>query len=398
MRSELLPVTQFCDKIIVKRDVMKKIIILCLLIIGLYLPCAAELNQNMELSSETGIVEAISYEEVPGLQQGSSSLKQIADVKVISGKYKGTERSVDNMLTGNPAYDIPLKPGDKVILHVESRAGEVLSADDVDFFIADIKRDNTLLFVSGLFFLCLVLIGRKKGLYSLISIFATAALIFWILVPFILHGFSPVAASVFVCVISSIITIYLVGGFNAKSTSAIIGTVLSLIMAGILSMLVILFARLTGFAGEENMFLYSAHSNLNFKGILASSMMIAALGALMDTAVSIASTINEIYETDKGLSIRQLFNSGMNVGRDIIGTMSNTLILVYLGSSLPLVLLSSNIDLQKFFNLNQVATEISSALVGSIAILACVPLTAITASCMIKKRRSRADFNFERKG
>ena len=143
------------------------------------------------------------------------------------------------------------------------------------------------------------------------------------------------------------------------------------------------------------MFLYSAHYNLNFKGILASSMIIAALGALMDTAVSIASTINEIYETNKKLSIRQLFTSGMNVGRDIIGTMSNTLILVYLGSSLPLVLLSNNIDLQKFFNLNQVATEISSALVGSIAILACVPVTAIIAAYMIKNQKDKLEFDFD---
>ena len=117
----------------------------------------------------------------------------------------------------------------------------------------------------------------------------------------------------------------------------------------------------------------------------------------MDTAVSIASTINEIYLTDNNLSVKQLFKSGMNVGRDIIGTMSNTLILVYLGSSLPLVLLSSNIDMVKFFNLNQVATEILSAIVGSIAILACVPITAAISAFMIKKFgiRKPIDFNFE---
>ena len=112
--------------------------------------------------------------------------------------------------------------------------------------------------------------------------------------------------------------------------------------------------------------------------------MLAALGAVMDVGVSIASTINEIHETDNSLGIKDLFNSGMNVGRDIIGTMSNTLILVYLGGALPLVLLSNNIDLCKFFNLNQVATEISSALIGSIAILICVPMTAIISSYLIK--------------
>ena len=115
----------------------------------------------------------------------------------------------------------------------------------------------------------------------------------------------------------------------------------------------------------------------------------------MDTAVSIASTVNEIFETDKSLSVKQLFKSGMNVGRDIIGTMSNTLILVYLGSSLTLVLLSRNIDMNKFFNLNQVATEILSALTGSIAILFCVPITAIIAAYLIKKQQDKIKFNFD---
>ena len=116
----------------------------------------------------------------------------------------------------------------------------------------------------------------------------------------------------------------------------------------------------------------------------------------MDTGVSIASTINEIHDTDSSLGIRELFKSGMNVGRDVIGTMSNTLILVYLGSALPLVLLANNIDLNKFFNLNQVATEITSALVGSIAILACVPITAIISAYMMKKHKEKPQFDFEK--
>ena len=376
---------------------MKKLLLLLLLIFGLCLPVFADNTGELELPSASGVVESIQYEDVPNLQQGDNNVKQIVKIKVLSGKYKGTERYVDNMLTGNPAYDIPLKKGDKVVLHLEANTPEVLSSDDVDFFIADLKRDNTLIFIAGAFFILLVLIGGKKGAASLISIAATVALMFFVLMPLILHGFCPIASAVFTAILSSAITIYLVGGFNSKSSAAILGTVLSLIIAAGLSMGVIYYARLTGFAGEENMFLYSAHPNLNFTGILSASMIIAALGALMDTAVSIASTINEIYETDKTLSVKKLFVSGMNVGRDIIGTMSNTLILVYLGSSLSLVLLSSNIDLQKFFNLNQVATEISSALIGSIAILACVPLTAIITAFMIKKQKDKLEFDFENK-
>ena len=188
-----------------------------------------------------------------------------------------------------------------------------------------------------------------------------------------------------ICIASTAITMYLVGGFNAKSTSAIIGAVLSLTFAGILSFITMHTAHLTGFNSENSMFLYSAHPELDFIHLAISTMILATLGAVMDVAMSIASTINEIYEVDNTKSIKELFKSGMNVGRDIIGTMANTLILVYLGGSLPLVLLAGNIDLQKFINLNQVVTEIASALIGSIAIVICVPFTAIAASEMIKK-------------
>lgn len=364
---------------------MKKFLVTFALLIGLFIPAmSADEAAKPVLPSETGIVENIKYEDAAGLNQGDLTTKQVVTVKVTTGQFKGTERLIDNMLTGNPAYDINLSKGEKVVLHVEPVNDTVTTADDVDFFIADIKRDNQIYIFTGIFFILLLCIGKKKGATSIVSIISTMALIFFMLMPMILHGFCPIASTVLVGILSTIITVYLVGGLNSKSSAAIIGTSISLIFAGGLSMLAIYFAHLTGFAGEENMFLYTARPDLSFTGILSASMIIAALGALMDTAVSIASTVNEIYETDKSLTIKQLFTSGMNVGRDIIGTMSNTLILVYLGSSLPLVLLSNNIDMNKFFNLNQVATEILSAIIGSIAILFCVPITAIIAAYLIK--------------
>lgn len=372
---------------------MKKFIIISFLFLGIFTPALAE--NKAVLKSETGLVENIKYEDMESINQGEQTTKQEVTIKVLTGDFKGTERIIDNMLTGNPAYDINLSKGDKVILHLEPVSETVTSPDDINIYIADIQRNNQIWIFTSAFVILLLLIGRKKGLASIISIISTLALIFFMLMPMILSGFCPIASAVLVGILSTIITIYLVGGFNSKSSSAIIGTSISLIFAGGLSILAIYFAHLTGFAGEENMFLYTARPDLSFTGILSASMIIAALGALMDTAVSIASTINEIYETDKSLTINQLFKSGMNVGKDIIGTMSNTLILVYLGSSLPLVLLSNNIDMNKFFNLNQVATEILSALTGSIAILACVPITAIIAAYLIKKQKQKLEFNFK---
>lgn len=371
---------------------MKKIFLFVMLLFGLISPCLA--LETPDLPSEVGKVEKVTYEDVADGLQNENNVKQKVQIKVLTGQFKGTVQTLDNMLTGNPAYDISLNKGDKVVLHLEAKNTEVNSVDDVDFFIADVKRDYSLEAFAALFMILLVVIGRKKGVFSLVSIIATISLMFFVLVPLILHGVNPVVAAVVIGILSTIITIYLVGGFNSKSSAAIIGTGLSLIFAGGMSLAAIWMARLTGFAGEESMFLYSTRPDLSFKGILAASMIIAALGALMDTGVSIASSVNEIYETDKKLTVNQLFKSGMNIGKDIIGTMSNTLILVYLGSALPLVLLSNNIDLQKFFNLNQVATEILSALIGSISILACVPLTAIIAAYLIKRQKENVEFDF----
>jgi uncharacterized membrane protein len=241
----------------------------------------------------------------------------------------------------------------------------------------------------------LIFVGKRKGFLSLISIVITVLLILFMLVPLIRHGFSPIFVALLISLISTAVTMYLVGGFNKKSTAAVLGTVGSLIVAAIFSMLTIKFSHLTGFCCEETMFLYQADSSLNFKGILTASMMLATLGAVMDTGMSIASSINEFYIINPHLTPKELFFSGMNVGKDIIGTMANTLILVYMGGSLPLVLLSQNIDLQKFFNLNQVVTEISSAVIGSISLVVCVPITALIASKIVTLNKPLEDVSDE---
>lgn len=364
---------------------MKKFILILFLAVAIFLPA----NANDVLKSERGVIKSIEYIDSENISGGETNqVTQKVDVKILSGDFKGEEIQIDNMLTGNPAYDIMLSKGDKVVLHLEPNKEFVEDIDDVDFFISDIERVNTIYLFTAIFFALLIFIGRRKGVLSFAAILATVALIFFAMTPMILNGVSPIISGLIVCILSTVITVYLVSGFNMKSTSAVIGTVSSLMLASLLSILSIKLATLTGFAGEEPAFLYAVRPDLDFTGILACSMMLAALGAVMDVGVSIASTINEIHETDSNLSIKELFKSGMNVGRDIIGTMSNTLILVYLGSALPLVLLSSNIDLNKFFNLNQVATEITSALIGSIAILACVPITAIVSAYLIKTKHS----------
>lgn len=359
------------------------IFVIFLAIFTFVLPSNA-LNNEVNIPSAIGVVEKITKQNTDASLE---MINQLVEVKVLNGQFKDETRLIENNVGGNPYYDINLKQGDKVILHFEPKTDFVTDADDVEFYISDIKRDGGMLLLGGIFALFLVVIGGYKGLRSLISIVCTVLLIFGLMMPMILSGISPILATVLTGIIATAVTIYTVAGLNKKSTSAVIGTVASLVIAGFLAILTIKISHLTGYTGESNLFLHTARPDLNMQGILASAIILSALGALMDVGVSIASTINEIYLTDKTLTWQKLFKSGMNVGKDIIGTMSNTLILVYLGASLPLVLLSNGIDLQKFFNLNQVVTEISSALIGSIAILSCVPLTALVASLLVKDKQ-----------
>ena len=359
---------------------MKKILFILMMFFTFILSVHADdsIAQGKIYPSELGIVQNVNYIDLDDNPE-VAQVKQIAEIKIIRGADRGEIVVLDNVLTGNPYYDIKLKKGIKVILHVED------SGDGIEYSVEDVHRSGVLLWLSLIFCGLLIYVGRKKGFYSLISIAVTCILIYNFLCPLVLLGVNPVLGTILISILSTALTMYLVGGFNKKSTSAVLGCVLSLVFAGILSFVTVKAAYLNGFSSENTMFLFSAHPELDFISIVISTMMLATLGAVMDVAMSIASTINEIFLIDSTKSVKELFISGMNVGRDIIGTMANTLILVYLGGSLPLLLLASNIDLQKFINLNQVVTEIASALIGSCAIVICVPITAIVAANLVRK-------------
>jgi len=363
---------------------MKKIILLLTCFI-IFCTSSFAINNDNILKSETGYVKHIEYAD----DFDNANNKQLVDVVIKTGTFKGETVQIENVLTGNPYYDILLKKKDNVILHLEQ------ADDGVQFFISDIKRVQGLYFLLGIFVFLVIFVGRQKGFMSLLATGIIVCLVVWLLTPMILTGINPIFSTVLLCLLSAAVAVYFVGGLNVKSTSAVLGTILSLVFAAILSVMVIKISRLTGFCCEESVFLYSAHPELNFVGILTSAMLISTLGAVIDIAMSIASTVNEVFDLNNELSFQELFHSGMNVGKDIIGTMTNTLILVYLGGSLPLVLLAHNIDLTKFFNLNMVVTEIASALVGSIALVICVPLTAIITSYLLGFYKKEKDFEFD---
>jgi uncharacterized membrane protein len=189
--------------------------------------------------------------------------------------------------------------------------------------------------------------------------------------------------SVFICLAATATSILLIGGFTKKSLAAIMGTIGGVIVAGIAAQLVIWYAPLTGLSSEEAQILRGSvlvQKPPFYSGLLAAGMLIGALGVIMDVGISIASAVSEISKADAKMTMKELYDSGMNVGRDIMGTMTNTLILAYTGGALPLLLLATQMPSIKLVNLDLFATEVASALSGSLGLVFTIPLTAIVAA------------------
>jgi uncharacterized membrane protein len=201
-----------------------------------------------------------------------------------------------------------------------------------------------------------------------------------------LRGYNPVALTVLVAAVATMITIFIVAGFSYKSFAAILGTIGGLGVAGLAAMLAGKAAHLTGFGSEEAaMLLYIPQNvSLDIQGLLFAGIIIGALGAVMDVSMSVASAVEEVKKANPALGAADLFRSGLNVGRDVMGTMSNTLILAYTGSSVPLLLIfmAYRESLLKMINLDMIASEIVRALSGSLGMVLVVPLTAFIAGLL----------------
>ncbi len=312
--------------------------------------------------------------------------EQYVKLKITSGKYEDQVFEINNQLSGNVYYDIIVKAGDKVVILVEE--GE---DGNIDVFISDYMRQNYSIFLALLFILLIILIGRMRGLKAVITLSVTLLTIVKILLPAILKGMNPIPVTIALSIFITVFTLFVISGINAKSISAIIGTMGGVMIAGFLAYIIGSQVKLTGMSSEEAvMLLYIPQGiNFDFKGLLFSGIIMGALGAVMDIGMSIASSIEEIYKVDPSLSRKQLFSSGMNVGKDVMGTMTNTLILAYTGSSIPLLLLfmAYETSMIKILNLDIIATEVVRSLTGSIGLVVAIPITALVTSFLMKRNK-----------
>lgn len=333
---------------------------------------------------EKGIVlEAEEPHGEEGLYEGIKV--QRLKVKITSGKYKNQVFDIENHLSDNPVYDILPKKGDRVVVTIDEIDGEF------EVNISDFQRANYIIYLIIFFIIIILLIGKTKGLKAIISLLLIVLSIFYILLPQILKGADPIPISIFIAIGVTIITIFMVSGFNYKSLTAILGTSIGVIIAGLIAYYIGHKAYLTGLSSEEATMLMYIPQNIefNFKNLLFAGIILGALGAVMDVGMSIASSIEEVHMANPKLSTKELFKAGMNVGKDVMGTMTNTLILAYTGSSIPLLLLfmAYDIPLIEIMNLDLIATEAVRSLAGSIGLVLTIPVTAALGSILVKKSK-----------
>lgn len=296
---------------------------------------------------------------------------QVLEVHITRGQLTG--QTVKTEIQQAESIPMRYQIGDKVMVT------QTASADTQPFFvISDFVRRDSLLSLLLLFVLLVLAVSKWKGLFSLLAMGLSFVVIFSFTLPLIMAGWSPIIVSIITAASIIPISFYLSHGFNRKTHLAIIGTVLSLILTSFLAWFFVAKARLTGFSSEEAGFLSVEKEGLiNLKNLILAGIIVGSLGILDDVTVSQTSVVEQLKRSNPKLSSTELFKRAMVVGQDHIASMVNTLVLVYAGASLPLLLLfvESPHPFLEVINYEMVAEEIIKTLVGSIGLIFAAPVT-----------------------
>lgn len=325
-----------------------------------------------------------------------SSKRIMFDALIKSGPYKGdtveVSQDVDNMYAYQPR---DVKVGDEVLIsrpaYDYSMIEEDISEEEVEWVLIDHNRIGKIIVLVFAFLLLIVIIGRVKGLSTILSLIFTVLAIFMVYIPSILKGYNVYLMTVVVSVFVIFMSLIIINGWNKKTLCAIFGNVMGVAIAGVLAAIVSRVWGLTGVVEEEYVLLSQYETPIDLLSLVWGGVVIGALGAIMDVAMSIASAMNELNEEMRDKTFGRMLRSGMNIGRDAIGTMTNTLILAYIGGALATVLLlvAYNKNLYYLFNLEMIMAEILSAVVGSIGILAAVPATALFSAYVFNRDKKK---------
>lgn len=342
---------------------LSKLKILHLLVwafVASFLPVSADTEQ------EYGAVREVISSTDQVLGHGESIHRQILLVELSS---RNTIEVIHDIPLNLP-YQLKFKAGDKVILHQEDGIHHI-----------DSYRIDTIAYILiGVFVVLVCFIGGKQGVLAIVSLCVQGGLLFWVLIPSIKQGLPPVLISSIFCGVATLLTMLIISGFSKKALASSLGTLGGVVLAGILGIWAVYASHLTGLIEQETQSLFYQFPNISLPELIAAGVLIGALGATMDVSMSIASSLYEIQKNSPNKTFRELYDSGMNIGKDIMGTMVNTLILAYAGSAIVTIILISELNISYLLNTELLMKEIILAFVGSIGLILTIPFTAAISS------------------
>ena len=315
--------------------------------------------------------------------------KQNLELKIISGERKDEIVSVNNFI--GRVDNKPAKVGTKYIIS---------SYDNfITTVIVNYSRETAIYTLVFIFMLIVIFIGGLKGIKSIFSLAVTMVCVIFLFIPLIIRGINPIIASIVIVILSTGVTMLSLNGFSKKTVVACLSCILCTAIAGVLAYLFGVITNISSFNTNEaqDLLFVAQNTSLRVKELLFAGIIIASLGAIMDTTMSITSSIFEMNEINNKLTSSQLFKSGMNIGRDVMGTMTNTLILALTGSSINIVVIyfMYNLPYMQLINIDVIVIEIIQGLAGGIALVLSIPIAAFASSKMAVVN-SRKVFQFNK--
>ncbi len=369
---------------------MKKLSLLPFLFIFLFsafLPSilnAQELIQDDITTVKAKVIDIVDkkIKNVPGTD--ITSEYQTLKVEIISGTDTGKQVIVENDY-------LSLKKDEVFYLKITKRGEDGM----VMYSVSEPYRINAILFFIILFVLLVLIFGGIQGIRGLVSLSGSLVLILYVLLPGILHGYSPIVISLAVSSLIIILGSYVTHGFNKTTTSAVIGMIFTVILTGALAYFAVHWSRLSGFSDEEAVYLnFDTRGSIDFVGLLLGGMLIGLLGVLYDVAIGQAISVEELNHVAPHLPRKTIFTRAVRIGREHIGALVNTLAIAYVGVSLPLLLLyvhSSNSPIGQTINREIFATEIIRTMIGSIGLVIAVPITTWIAVLILMRKNKGVD-------
>ena len=317
------------------------------------------------------------FQNAEGRRVGDQEL----EIRILSGDHKDEIMTVTNYMSA--LFNVDVDQGDRIIVRI-------MTDEDGSYYASVFNYDRGIVLGAFLliFFALLAILGGKKGIGALAGLLLTLGCIWFILIPCLIRGVPAIPVTIGVSAVSAAAGLIFLNGYSKKTLCAVCGCLGGVLAAGIAAAAVGTLSPMNGFNMQEaeNLILYGADRGLKVSGLLVCGVLISALGAVMDVALGIASSVWEMKEQNPDASAKSLFRSGMQIGKDAMGTMANTLILAFAGSSLNMLILVQTYDIPflQLINTDSIALEVVQSVAGSVGILLTVPLVAfISARLMV---------------